>query len=262
MGFRGIRYELGQCLLTEYLADGTLAAQHDGLGRAPQVKASEVLHPLGFAARPRSTDTNPDGTAKGGGGCKLRIGYDGDELQVEFVGDQRALAGIPPLGEGDSVQYAHTADGAPSFHVIKGEDGTQTIYVEVGESAHVLTIGRDGNGEEVLEFTHSRGMALTFFRDKSVLKNRTGNCYAELNDSGGILNGNWKVTGAFDVGATSFPLTKHPELAAAMTAVAATMNALNADPALLPSTKAAASAAVGLLEALVSAGGTTMTKGF
>jgi hypothetical protein len=239
-----------------------LRAQPDGLGEAPGLGSFEVMHALGFMARPRATSVNPDGSAKDGGGCPIVIWNDGGEYKVEFKGDHRALEGIPPLGEGDSVQYAHTADGAPSFHVIKGEDGTQTIYVGVGESAHVLTIGRDGNDEEVVEFTHSRGMALTFFRDKSVLKNRTGNVYAELNDSGGVLNGNWKVTGAFDVGATSFPLAKHAELGAAATALAALATALNGDPALLPSTKAAANACLASLTAIVSSGMTLMTKGF
>lgn len=194
MGFRGIRYELGQCLHTEY-EGGNLKAQPDGLGQDPKVKASDVLHPLGFAARPRATSTNPDGTFKGGGGCRLRIGYDGDELHVEFVGDQRALEGMPPLAAGDAVQYAHTANGAPSFHIIKGEDGTQQIYVEIGESAHLFVVGTDGSGVPYIEVTHADGQGILLKDHKAIIKNVAGDCYIELNDAGGVLNGNWKVKG-------------------------------------------------------------------
>lgn len=257
-----MKWELGQCIATSYDAAGFLRAQHDGLGASPKVGSSEVLYPLGFAARARDPETDSDGKALEGGGCKLLIGFDGTEYKVIFVGDQRALARMPPLKAGSSVQSADTGNGGPvSIDVHDGEDGTKQIYVEIDDSAHVVTIGRDGNGEPVVEFTHCRGMSLSMFRDAAVLKNRTGNVYVELKDAGGTLNGNWKVTGAFDVGAVSFPLALFPPLATAMGAIASFASAINADPAVLPSTKAAAAAAVTAIAAFIGTGATTLTKG-
>lgn len=213
MAFIGIRYELGQAIGTSYDADSILKAQPDGLGPSPKLGSYEVLHPLGFSSRPRDPDTDSAGKAHDGGGCNLRIGRDGTDIKVEFMGDARALAGIPPLNEGSSVQYAHTADGKPSFHVIDGDDGTHQIYVEVGNSAHVITIGKDGNGESVLNITHADGMALELFKKKAIIKNAAGDCFIELNESGGTLNGNWKVVGDIS-DSTGISLLKHTHLTA------------------------------------------------
>lgn len=262
MGFMGIRFEFGQCVLCEYDTAGTLKAQPDGAGQSPQVASYDLMYPLGFAARAPAARTNAKGSPLGGGGCRMLIGKDGTDVVTELKGDPRDLAKLPPLPEeGASVQYA-PGSPLPSFDIHTGKDGTKTTYVEVDDAAHVITVGVDGNGEAVLEITHARGMALTFFRDKAVLKNRTGNVYAELNDDGGILNGNWKVTGAFDVGAVSFPLVLFPPLQIALTALAAAMTAINAEPAVSPATKSAGSAAAAAIAAFFGTGATTMTKGF
>lgn len=276
MGFVGIRFELGQCVLCEYDAVGTLKAQPDGAGQSPQVASYDLMHPLGFAARAPAAKANAKGKPLGGGGCRMLIGKDGTDVVGELKGDPRDLAKLPPLPEeGASVQYA-PGSPLPSFDTHTGKDGTKTIYVEVGDSAHVITVGVDGNGEAVLEITHSRGMALTLFRDKTVLKNRTGNVYAELNDDGGVLNGNWKVTGAFDVGAVSFPLVKAPPLVSELTAVQTALSLLGAAVTAIaavpvnssagagPAGAAAAAiiAAQAALAAFGTAGPTTMTKGF
>lgn len=262
MGFVGIRFEYGQCVLCEYDSSGVLKAQPDGAGVAPQVASYDVMWPLGFAARAPVATADSKGKPIGGGGCNILIGKDGTEYRVQLMGDYRDLVRIPPLPvEGGSVQYAPGCQ-TPSFHTISSKDGTHQIYVEVGDSAHVITIGRDANDEAVLEITHSRGMALTFFKDKAVLKNRTGNVYAELNDDGGILNGNWKVTGAFDVGAVSFPLTKFAELAAWVTAAQAALAAIAAVPVNSGAASGPVGVAGGFATAFIGGGATTMTKGF
>jgi hypothetical protein len=263
MGWRGIRYELGQALHTFYDAAGFLRAQPDAFGESAQVKAPETVHPLGFAARPPATSKNPDGSAKGGGGCKVRVGYDGNELHhTEFVGDQRDIANLPPIGEaGGSTQYAPGA-AAPSFDKHDSEDGTKQIYVEIGDSAHLVTIGKDGNGDAIVEIVHADGMALTMLKESVVLKNKAGDVYLELKAGGGTLNGNWKVTGAFDVGSTSFPMVLFPPLATLVAALAGLASALASEPALLPATKTAAGALVTAIGAFLTAGPTKMTKGF
>ncbi len=272
----GIRFELGQAVLCEYDAAGTLKAQPDGAGETPQVASYDLMHPLGFASRAPAAKAGSKGKPLGGGGCRLLIGRDGTDVISELKGDPRDLARIPPLPvEGGAVMYAPGSE-APSFHVISSKDGTHQIYVEQGDSSHVVTIGKDGNGDSILELVHARGMALTFLKDGAVLKNRTGNCYVELKDDGGTLNGNWKVTGAFDVGATSFPLVKAPplatELAALQTALTLVGTALTALAGVPINSSAGAAPAAAAVAAIVAAqaalgafgmaGPTVMTKGF
>jgi hypothetical protein len=275
MGWVGLRFEFGQAVLCEYDANGVLKTQPDGAGVSPQVASYDTMWPLGFAARAPAATAGKDGKPIGGGGCNLLIGKDGSEFRVQLMGDYRDLAKIPPLPvEGGSVQYA-PGGAVPSFHVISAKDGTQQIYVEVGDSAHVITVGLDGNGEAVLELTHARGMALTFFKDAAVLKNRTGAVYVELNDDGGTLNGNWKVTGAFDIGAGSVPLVKAPPLATelaalqtALTLVGTALTAISGVPIVAPAGAAPSAAAVAAivaaqaaLAAFGAAGPTIVTKG-
>lgn len=195
MGFVGIRFELGQCVLCEYDAAGTLKAQPDGAGQSPQIASYDLMHPLGFAARAPAARANANGAPLGGGGCRMLIGKDGTDVVTELKGDPRDLAQLPPLPvEGGAVMYAPGA-AVPSFHVINSKDGTHQIYVEIGDSSHVITVGKDGNGESVLSITHADGMAIEMFRNKTIIKNGAGDCYIELNESGGTLNGNWKIVG-------------------------------------------------------------------
>lgn len=273
MSWMGVRLELGQVVLCEYDSSGFLRAQPDGAGDA-RLGSFEVLFPLGFFARAPAAKIGTDGKPLGGGGCKAYIVKDGTEFRIELLGDQRDLAGIPPLPtEGGSVQYA-PGSAHPSFDFHSGKDGTKQIYVEAGDAAHIVTIGNDGNGDPIVELVHARGMALTFLQDAAVLKNRTGSCYVELTDAGGNLNGNWKVTGAFDVGAVSFPLVKFPPLAAeltavqtALTAIGAALTALGAIPtnvAAAPACGAAATSigvALAALGVFTAAGPTILTKG-
>ncbi len=169
------------------------------------------MHPLGFAARAPAAKANSKGKPLGGGGCRMLIGKDGTDIITELKGDPRDLAQLPPLPtEGGAVMYAPGA-AVPSFHVISSKDGTHQIYVEIDDSSHVITIGKDGNGESVLSITHADGMALELFRKKTILKNAAGDCYIELNESGGTLNGNWKIVGDI-ADSTGISLLHHTHL--------------------------------------------------
>lgn len=213
MGFRGIRYELGQGLLCEYDTSGILKTQPDGAGDAPRLGSYETLHPLGFAARAPAAKPGPSGAPLSGGGCKVRVGYDGTDIQIELLGDHRDLARIPPLpAEGGAVMYAPGCP-VPSFHVIHSDDGTHQIYVEIGDSSHVFTVGIDANGDSIIELTHADGMGVLLQKKKALVKNAKGDCYIELNDSGGVLNGNWKVQGDI-TDPTGISLFKHTHLTA------------------------------------------------
>lgn len=258
MPWVGIRYELGQSVNAFYDEEGLLKAQHDGLGRNPKVGASDAIHPLGFAAKPRPTDVNPDGSIKGGGGCRLRIGHDGDELHVEFVGDHRDLARIPPLpAAGGAVMYAPGC-AAPSFHVVRSDDGTHQTYVEVGDSAHIITAGLDGNGDRILELVHADGMAITMLKGSVVVKNNGGSAYLEINDSGVNIIGPFKAAGGADIGGPgSVPLTKQPALTPVLTAIQAALGTMTPTPA----TAAAMAALTAALATFATAGPTLTTKG-
>jgi hypothetical protein len=195
MGFVGIRFELGQCVLCEYDAAGTLKAQPDGAGQLPQVASYDLMHPLGFAARAPAARANAKGAPLGGGGCRMLIGRDGTDVVTELKGDPRDLAQLPPLPvEGGAVMYAPGA-AVPSFHVVNSKDGTHQIYVEIDNSSHVINVGRDANGEPVLSLTHADGMAVEMFRESLRIKNKTGSVFAEFAPETGTLSGNWKVVG-------------------------------------------------------------------
>ena len=212
-GFVGIRFELGQSIQTSYNAAGFLVAQHDGLGQNPKVGSSEVLYPLGFLACPRDPDVGPDGKALDGGGCKLLIYRDGTEFRVEFKGDQRALERTPPLKPGSAIQYADTGKNGPiSIDVQEGDDGSKHVYVERGGSAHILFIGTDANGEELIELTHADGMGVRLYKKGAILRNADGDCYVEVHEDGkGVLNGNFKLNGDI-TDATGISLLHHTHL--------------------------------------------------
>ena len=195
MGWAGVRIELGQAVFSTYDNNGALRVQHDGLGEAPLVGSSETLHPLGFGARAPAAATDPDGKPLDGGGCKVFVVFDGTEYRIVYLGDHRDTERIPPLpAEGGAVMYAPGC-AVPSFHVISSKDGTHQIYVEFDDSSHIITIGRDGNGERVLSLTHADGMAIEMFRKALRIKNAAGDTFIELNEGGGTLSGNWKLAG-------------------------------------------------------------------
>lgn len=199
MSFQGIVFELGACTLTEFDQDGVLTAQVDGLGDEPRTEPYELHHPFGFAARPEDPETGPNGEILEGKACNLLVGRDGTEAHAWLAADPRFVENFPPLAKGSSVQYC----AKPSFDLHNGEDGTKTIYVEVGDSAHLVTIGLDGNGAPIVEVVHSAGMALTLLDGKAILKNAAGDAYVEVGASGIVLNGNVKITGTLECNGAS-----------------------------------------------------------
>lgn len=211
MGYYGLRFEYGQCVLCEYDAAGVLKAQPDGAGQAPQLASYDVMWPLGFAARAPAATADRKGKPLGGGGCNLLIAKDGTEFRAQLMGDYRDLARIPPLPEeGGAVMYAPGCE-VPSFYKIESKDGTHQIYVENGNSSHVITIGKDGNGEAVLSLTHADGMAIEMFRESLRLKNKTGSVFLELNTTSLVLNANTKLIGDI-ANEAGISLTRHTHL--------------------------------------------------
>jgi hypothetical protein len=208
MGWAGLRIELGQAVFTSYDSAGALRAQHDGLGSAPLVGSSEVIYPLGLVSRAPAAATGPDGAPLDGGGCKVFVVYDGTEYRIFLLGDHRDSANIPPLPEEGGTALHAPGCAVPSFYKIESKDGTHQIYVEFEDSSHVITIGRDGNGEKVLSLTHADGMAIEMFRKALRIKNAAGDTFIEMNEGGGTLSGNWKLAGDI-IGPAGVSLLSH-----------------------------------------------------
>ena len=209
MAFYGIALQMGSCVLTEFDDDGFLTAQPDGLGDSPQVEPYQLHHYAGFESRAQDPELDPQGKPIQGKGCGLLYGSHGNENHAWLGHDPRFVAAKPPLGKGDACQYALRL--IPSFDVHSGTDGTKTIYVEVGESAHVITIGVDGNGDSILSLVHADGMAIIMQHETVIMKNAAGDAYIEIGASGGVLNGNWQVTGdIFDSLGVSLSGHLHP----------------------------------------------------
>lgn len=179
------RWEYGSITFSAYDEDGFLGVQCDVYGELESgMPPFESLGTYGFANRP--PDPSKDGS------CTVLYFYQGDQAFAIPFGDPRRTRSLPPLKKGSSVQYCDK----PSFDLHDGEDGTKTVYVEVGNSAHLMTIGVDGNGDAIYELVHSEGMAVTMLKNKLILKNAAGDAFIELGPDGVVINGNLKVIGS------------------------------------------------------------------
>lgn len=191
-----MRWHFGSVTFSEYDEDGFLGVQCDVFGEIDSgMPPFESLGTYGFANRP--PDPGDDGAST------VLYFYKGDQAFAIPFGDPRRTPSLPPLKKGSSIQYCDR----PSFDMHDGEDGTKTIYVEVGDSAHLVTIGIDGNGAPIVEVVHSEGMALTLLDGKSILKNAAGDAYVEVGASGIVLNGNVKITGTLECNGASISPT-------------------------------------------------------
>ncbi len=190
---------------TGYTDDGFLGVQIDEYGEEQAgAAASPVLHQYGFASRPKASGSN-------GVGVHV-IHYDcgsGQRFAVLYH-DPRVQERIPPLTEGSSVQYGDWG----GFAQFDEDTNTWTLYIPDGPTAtkaHLVQVGEDTNGVPAILIVHSSGMAITMLDKTMVLKNAAGDAYIELNESGGVLNGNWLITGSLSCGGeTAVPVLVGP----------------------------------------------------
>jgi hypothetical protein len=240
IGSNGPRFswQIGTTQLTEYDADGFLGLQVDSMGEAEEggMDALDAIHPFGFEGR--HLDPEQDAT----GGLSLYT-FEGDDGYAIALGDYRLVSKLPELKKGGSRWYCATG----SYGVFDGDDGTLTFYIPyavnadgVPTKAHLIQIGLDSSGAPVIDLGSGEGPRLSMVNKSITLANAAGDAYFELNDNGGILNGNYKVTGAFDIGAASFPLAKAPELLVWATTVTAALAALGVTVPPLPASVATA----------------------
>lgn len=246
--------ELGTCVATQIDENGFYGVQIDGLGGADAaIHFEQLSHSYGFFALPLDP--------VGGIGCSLFRWNQRRRRHTWLADDPRIASKIPPIKKGGSCQYA--SDG--SFASFDPETHTWTLYVPYASTptakAHLVTVGKDGNGKPIVEFASGEGPSFTILDKVTTIKNASGSAYSVLDDNGHTFVGPFKAAGGADIGGpTSVPLTKHPALAAALAALEAALTSLGGIPA-----NAAAStqlgAAVAALQTLATGGGTLTTKG-
>lgn len=242
MGFVGLTFELGACVLTTFDEDGFLTAQPDGLGDEPRLAGYELHHAFGFASRPIDPETDSTGGIIEGRACNLLIATLGNETHAWLAADPRYINKFPQLKKGSSVQYA--SDGV--FSVLDPETHTWTLYVPYAfdasgtpTKAHVITVGKDGNSKPIVELVSGEGPSITILEKSLVAKNAGGSAWIEINDNGTNIIGPLKAHGGADLGGTaSVPLAKAADLIVWAANVNASLNTLGAPIAALSPTVA------------------------
>lgn len=191
-------WDIAEATATSIDDDGFLVVQSDPLGDdaigSPDV---EVHHPLGLLARPRDPDD--------GGSANVLTAREGNRTHAWICGDPRVTGLLPPLEVGGLALYASPVPGRarPTCTVVYGSTGTWQTLVPYGSAAHALTLDVATVGQETIRLDHGAGMGLTLTagaKFSSVLRNRHGDAYVEVNDDGVSLNGNVQIVGAVVLG--------------------------------------------------------------
>lgn len=198
MAFSGIVFDVAASTQSFYDGDGFLQVQHDaygGRGTEPMF----LYHQYGFFSRPRDPATDDEGNPIASEACSLLVGQDGDDAYAMVWNDPRFMGIIPAVGKGGACFYAVTDEEKASFYVVDGDDGTHTVYVPIGDSAHAVQIGRDANGDALITITHADGQAIRLFDGGITLTSPGGNAYIEIRDGKITLNGDVTVTGSVAV---------------------------------------------------------------
>lgn len=221
-----LRWDGGACQGSEY-ESGFLTVQPDFYGETQSGGPGGIAaYPYGFLGRP--LDPGDDGS------CQAIYAHEGDETHVLPTQDARVLSKLPEVKKGGSVQFG--SDGG--FGEFNPETHTYTLYIPVDFDAagtptksHAITVGKDGNGQRLVSFVHSDGMALLMQGDANhsvILKNSTGSASLVLDDSGQIyLNGVTRMASGVAAGSpAAVALARAPELLVWATQVLAVVNAL------------------------------------
>lgn len=176
-------------------------------------RTGDPVQPLGLIARPLDPDADSTGAATTGAGL---LTYEaGHELFTAPTTDPRALAGIPPLDKGDTALYSSGKDKV-AFILMRGSDGGLLILTPSNEAnkSHAISIDPTGNSIQV---RHKDGMGIAITgggKNSTVINNKAGDAYLEVNDDGVIVNGNTNLNGGVAMGPGSVAVALSTELAA------------------------------------------------
>lgn len=231
-----LEFDLGVAVLTEYDKDGFLTCQHDAYGEEKSgVAPYESHHMYGRISRPHDPETGPDGAPQLG--CTVLYAMDGGIGHQWYLADPRVTPLLPRVKKGGNCNYGGKLKN-PGFHYFDGDTGSQTIYVpykivnDVPQKSMTIEINVDNVDQESISIIHGSGAAITIVENagsvSTVLKNAKGTAYVEVNDQGGVLNGQWVVQGGFASGGTAaVPLVRAPELIAFLQQLMAVIGSIN-----------------------------------
>jgi hypothetical protein len=156
----------------------------------------ELQHQYGFASWPLDADVDADGNIAAG--CQAVTMRSGRTDAFAILGhDSRYSDKCPPASKGSSAVWNARGDN----FVLDYAEKRATLYVSTndGTSAHAWTIGKDPNGDQVINIQHSKGGFLLFKGNKAQLRGN-GNAYFEADGDKANINGNAKVLGSLGVG--------------------------------------------------------------
>lgn len=103
--FRGLVFDIGACVQTDFDEDDFLVAQPDGISQEPRLGGYELHAPFGLFSRPLDPETGPNGQVVEGGACNLLTATQGDETHAWFLGDPRIVKLLPLPKKGQSGLY-------------------------------------------------------------------------------------------------------------------------------------------------------------
>jgi hypothetical protein len=248
--------QLGTVQLTVTDENGFIGVQRDPFAlRSEEGKAAfgQLVHSFGFVSRPLDPVD--------GRGCGIFFDNDNREEVGWLASDLRLVDKYPPQKKGGSCQYA--ADG--QFANMDPELHTWSLYVPYSSSpakAHLVTVGKDGNGKPIVELSSGAGPSFTLLDKVGTWSNASGSSYITLDDGGTSVIGPFKAAGGADIGGPSAEfLVKFAALQAHLIAVQAALSAIAGVPIVAPAASAPVAAATATLAAFGAAGHTNFLKG-
>lgn len=229
-------WDISTATASVYDADGFLGIQVQRYGgKASSCPPIELMQPFGFGSRPLDPDVDSEGQPTLG--CATLYATEGDKLHAWLGPDPRLVKKQPQGAKGSSWMWSATG----SLVMLDGEKGTFQVYIPYSNGSKTATITYDltMSGAESMQLIHGDGMAITMTAggaNSIIIKNKAGDAYIEINDSGIVLNGNVKINGGAVLGspASALPVALAPPLLAYLASVVAALGALPAGPGTFP----------------------------
>jgi len=205
----------------------------DGTQGSP---ALDSMQPLGILARPFDPATDSNGVPNDGAGV-LYAWHGGEGFAIPTT-DPRILKKIPPLAKGGTALHSSNPSSV-GFVLLKGEDGGLLILIPGKNANQSHAISIDPGGDSI-QIRHAQGMGMAITggaKNSTVINNKSGNAYVEVNDDGVTVNGNLTLNGGLALGqlASAKPVALAPPLQAYVTALQTAMTAVgNAANGIVP----------------------------
>lgn len=219
-------FDIGVAMLSEYDSDGFLGVQFDAYGEEDSgVQAAEVHGYGGYLYRPDDPDLDESGEPIEGRACQVLKGQEGGRSHAWVLNDPRAVARLPRLEKGGSIQFGNRGF---SYHLINGKTGSHFIYVPYGfDSAGEnptkscsVTINVDNPQKPLISLVLGDGTSISLLGGRVTLRAPGGAVWQKLGDDGVDVSGNMNVRGAVSLGdETALPVALWPALFAYLQAL-------------------------------------------